>query len=257
MSEPAVVAAGPVSTDADPSAEELSRTLGIDAVRALRLVVAGFRTPAQVRDAPPNALADLGFEPAEIEQLRSTVEATSPTPPPVADVAPVGRQAVDGDRIVGRWLESVRKVDRPKRRHLTLPAKDSTDVLKKWVEGDDRAMENWIQASETNRAVRPNLVAPAVIAPAAPTPAQEGLPGPTATESPVAAPAPPGLLPAQLVEREETVVHWLTDLLDRVKSDQFDPHSLLQESQELQRLLFEERAKRKQLEDQIEHVKRG
>lgn len=70
-------------------------------------------------------------------------------------------------------------------------------------------------------------------------------------------PAPAAPIPSQVLEREQTVVRWLTDLLDRVKSDQFDPQSLLQEVQELNRSLYEERAKRKQLEDEVEHVKRG
>ncbi|MFI5419152.1 MAG: ATPase domain-containing protein, partial [Candidatus Lutacidiplasmatales archaeon] len=74
--------------------------------------------------------------------------------------------------------------------------------------------------------------------------------------SPVAA-APAPVLPADLVEREQTVVRWLTDLLDRMKSDRFDPSAVLQELQEINRQLFEERAKRKQLEDEVEHVKRG
>ena len=60
-----------------------------------------------------------------------------------------------------------------------------------------------------------------------------------------------------MLEREETVVRWLTGLLDRVKSDQFDPSTLIQESQDLHRQLFDERGRRKQLEDEIEHVKRG
>ncbi|MCI4339675.1 MAG: hypothetical protein L3K06_03485 [Thermoplasmata archaeon] len=258
MSEPAVEAAGTASNHADPSVEELSRALGMDPGRAQILVAAGFRTVAQLREATPTALADAGLEPAEIERVRSSLEAHALAPPPGADGAPSGHPAVDGDRIVGRWLETVRKSERPKRRHLNLPAKDSTDVLKKWVDGDDRAMENWIQASDANRTGRPtSTITSSVIPPAAPTPAEEGAPAPAPSEAPMAPPAPAGLIPSQLVEREETVVRWLTDLLDRVKSDQFDPHSLLQETQELQRTLFEERAKRKQLEDQIEHVKRG
>jgi KaiC/GvpD/RAD55 family RecA-like ATPase len=259
MNEPASVAAGTASADVDPSVEELSHVLGIDPLRAQRLVSSGLRTPAQVRDAPVNALVEAGFEPDEIERIRATLEAGRVEPPAIVPEAlPGARPAVDGDRIVGRWLESVRKADRPKRRHLTLPAKDSADVLRKWVEGDDRAMENWIQASDAGRAVRPTAPVSTVIPPAPPGPSEEGgLPAPAPSETPAPAPAPPGLLPSQLVEREETVVHWLTDLLDRVKSDHFDPQSLLQESQDLQRVLFEERAKRKQLEDQIEHVKRG
>ena len=258
MSEPAVEAAGTASQHADPSVEDLSRALGIDPARAQILVAAGFRTVAQLREATPTALAEAGLEPSEIERVRSSLEARSLAPPAGGEGAPKGRPAVDGDKIVGRWLETVRKSERPKRRHLNLPAKDSTDVLKKWVDGDDRAMENWIQASDAGRASRVAPSVPsAVIPPVAPTPAQEGAPTPAATEAPTGPPAPAGLIPSQLVEREETVVRWLTDLLDRVKSDQFDPHSLLQETQELQRTLFEERAKRKQLEDQIEHVKRG
>ncbi len=46
-------------------------------------------------------------------------------------------------------------------------------------------------------------------------------------------------------------------LLDRVKSDQFDPATMIQEAQDLHRQLYDERTKRKQLEDEIEHVKRG
>ncbi len=42
-----------------------------------------------------------------------------------------------------------------------------------------------------------------------------------------------------------------------MKSDQFDPSTLIQESQDLHRQLFDERGRRKQLEDEIEHVKRG
>jgi KaiC/GvpD/RAD55 family RecA-like ATPase len=60
-----------------------------------------------------------------------------------------------------------------------------------------------------------------------------------------------------VLEREETVVRWLTGLLDRVKTDQFDPSTMIQEVQDLQRQLFDERTKRKQLEDEVEHVKRG
>src|SRR5208282_1432642 len=81
------------------------------------------------------------------------------------------------------------------------------------------------------------------------------------TPGPAEGPAPPTsaetAATAPVLAREETVVRWLTGLLDRVKSDQFDPSSMIQEAQDLQRQLFDERAKRKQLEDEVEHVKRG
>jgi KaiC/GvpD/RAD55 family RecA-like ATPase len=62
---------------------------------------------------------------------------------------------------------------------------------------------------------------------------------------------------APVLEREETVVRWLMGLLDRVKSDQFDPSTMIQETQDLHRQLYDERTKRKTLEEEVEHVKRG
>jgi KaiC/GvpD/RAD55 family RecA-like ATPase len=121
--------------------------------------------------------------------------------------------------------------------------KESTDVLRKWVDGDDRAMEEWIRSSEADR--------PVPATPLVPVPA----PGPSEGAAP---PAPvESAAGASVVEREETVVRWLTGLLDRVKTDQFDPSTMIQEVQDLQRQLFDERTKRKQLEDEVEHVKRG
>ncbi len=232
--------------------EELARALGIGPSSAQLLVAAGYRTPEQVRALSDADLRLAGVDPGEIGHIRAGVEAQAPEPPAAPPPEPpvVARQSVSGEKIVERWLDSVKRTERPKRRRVPLPAKDSTDVLKKWVEGDDRAMEAWIQSSES---VRPPP------APVPPSPAPDAgtsvVPSQETGEAP-APPAPSGISPL-LQEREETVVRWLTDLLDRVKSDQFDPHSLVREVQELQRQLFEERAKRKQLEDDMEHVKRG
>src|SRR5579863_8179375 len=175
--------------------------------------------------------------------------AASPAHGPVG--APVS--GPEGGRSVERWVESVRKAERPRRRAAPTPAKDSAEVLRKWVDGDDRAMEAWIQASESERPPPP--AAPL------PTPPETAVPSPSGgpeSGAPVAGTPPaPGAVPAVLLEREQTVVRWLTDLLDRVKSDQFDPSSILQETQELHRQLYDERAKRKQLDEELEHVKRG
>ena len=260
MSEPAELAAQAAPGAPDSAVDELTRTLGISEGAARALVTAGHTSVDQVRRLPAAALLELGVDARDVERLRTMAEAQSAEPPAAAAAPPVARPAVDGDKIVSRWLDTVRKSERPKRRHIAIPAKDSTDVLRKWVDGDDRAMEAWIQASET---LRPAPAAPTLpptpavpTGPAAPTraPTDEGETITPAAEAPT--PIAPPLSP-QFLEREETVVRWLTGLLDRVKSDTFDPHSLLQEVQDLQRQLFEERARRKQLEDEVEHVKRG
>ncbi len=161
--------------------------------------------------------------------------------------------APSGERIVEKWMASVNKADRPKRVKITTPTKGSADVLRKWVDGDDSVMESWIQSSEP---------APSPTGTPSTTPEDAGLPS-TRPETPtVSTPlatdrsgAPPS--PAAIGEREATLVRWLTDLLDRVKSDQFEPHSLVQELQDIQRQLYDERQKRKQMEEELEHVKRG
>ncbi|MCI4335741.1 MAG: hypothetical protein L3K17_00880 [Thermoplasmata archaeon] len=245
MSEPAARAAEAGGTPPPESAvDELARQLGVAPATAQQLYAAGYATPAEVRALADETLRGIGLAPEEIQRVRVAAEAQAASPTSSSD-ATASRPRVSGEKIVERWMDTVRKAERPKRRTVTIGAKDSTDVLRKWVDGDDRAMEQWIHASEVARPVVP----PAPVEPVA-TPA-------VVPTEPASAPAAPATLPAQVLEREETVVRWLTDLLDRVKSDQFDPHSLLQEVQDLQRQLFEERAKRKQLDDEVEHVKRG
>ncbi|HLM69891.1 MAG TPA: ATPase domain-containing protein [Thermoplasmata archaeon] len=212
--------------------EELARSLGVSIETAERLVKAGHSSAGAARELSSEALAELGIPPEEAERLHV----------PLAE--PEHRSAsLDSDQIVERWAGTVRRTDRTRRRRASAAPKESADVLRKWVDGDDRAMEDWIRSSEGARPV------PEVTLTPAPSPRpSEGPAPPSAAE--VAATAP-------VLEREETVVRWLTGLLDRVKTDQFDPSTMIQEVQDLQRTLFDERSKRKQLEDEVEHVKRG
>lgn len=222
----------PVAPSATSPTEELARSLGVSVDTAERLVKAGHTTATAARELPTETLVGLGISAEEAQLLHAASRSNEG-----------GAGAVDSDRIVERWAGTVRRTDRGRRRKTAVAQKESTDVLKKWVDGDDRAMEDWIRSSEGDRPV-PEI-------PLVPVPAPRPAEGPTPpTPAEVAATAP-------VLEREETVVRWLTGLLDRVKTDQFDPSTMIQEVQDLQRTLFDERAKRKQLEDEVEHVKRG
>ena len=210
-------------------ASALAAALGVPSAVAESLVRAGHTTPAAVAALSDAQLIDAGVPAADLERLRAAARGPS----------------ADSQRIVEKWVGTLRRPDRERRRRVAPPPKESTDVLRRWVGGDDRAMENWIHEAEERR--------PA--APAAP-------PAPSEPSVPATPPAPPTPAPADaavapVLEREETVVRWLTGLLDRVKSDQFDPAAFIQETQELHRQLFDERSRRKQLEDEVEHVKRG
>ncbi len=221
--------AASAATPAPPPARELARTLGVSLDGARLLLEAGFASPEELRGLGPEELERIGLSDAD----REAVVRGTPRAAPGTDAAP----SKNPEEIVERWVGSVTRTERARRPKVAPSGKASADVLRRWVEGDDRVMEDWIRASET--------------APPGPRPGAGPAPGPV-----LGPPAESGTSPS-IVEREETVVRWLTGLLDRVKSEQFDPTSMIQEVQELQRQLFDERARRKQLEDQIEHVKRG
>jgi KaiC/GvpD/RAD55 family RecA-like ATPase len=222
------------STESVPAAsppagpdQDLARSLGLRLETARRLVEAGYSTPAAVRALSAEELERFG---ADAQERTAVLD---------PNAAPPRGESPDNDQLLERWAGIVSHTDRPRRRRVSVAPKDSADVLRKWVEGDDRAMEDWIQASETPGGV-----------PTAPTRVSVSDAGDRRGG------ADPGVTPAVL-EREETVVRWLTGLLDRVKTDQFDPAAMIQEVQDLQRQLYDERTRRKTLEDQVEHVKRG
>ena len=221
-----------------PTTAGLARALGVSDEVARRLVDAGYSRPEAVRDLPDDELARLGLD----ERQRAAVHG-EPIAPASAEAPAGAASGSDSERFVEKWVGTVQRADRGRRRRVTTGATDSAEVLKKWVEGDDRAMEEWIRSSDGDR--------PAPVAPSAPSAV------PREPDAGARPHAPESPSPGGVGEREETVVRWLTGLLDRMKSDQFDPSSLIQEGQELQRQLYDERAKRKQLEDQVEHVKRG
>ncbi|MFY9717990.1 MAG: ATPase domain-containing protein [Thermoplasmata archaeon] len=222
------------STESVPAApppaspdQDLARSLGLRLETARRLVEAGYSTSEAVRALSAEELERFGAD----AQERTAVLEPGAAPPAAA--------SADNDQLLERWAGIVSHTDRPRRRRVSIAPKDSADVLRKWVDGDDRAMEDWIQASEAPGG-----------APASPTRVS------TTDVGDRRAGADGALTPAVL-EREETVVRWLTGLLDRVKTDQFDPAAMIQEVQDLQRQLYDERTRRKTLEDQVEHVKRG
>jgi KaiC/GvpD/RAD55 family RecA-like ATPase len=213
-------------------ADALARALAIDVGVARALLGAGLSTPEQVRSAPDASLLDAGLAPEEVARIHAEPH------------APAG--AEDGTTM-DKWMRSSRRVDKGRRKLRSTPG-GSTEVMKRWIGGDDRALESWIKQSDENS---PTL------SPAPPQP--EMAEGEELASTP-AIPAAMGgteALPAKLLEREETVVRWLTDLLDRVKNESFDPSSLLQEFQEAQRELFDERERRRVTEEELEHVKRG
>jgi hypothetical protein len=144
-----------VATAPPPSsAAELARALGVSPEVAERLWKAGLTSVEAVRDASSTALEQAGLAPEEVARVHSSGTSPAERPAPGA--------VADSERIVERWVGTVRRPERAKRRRVTVTPKESTSVLRKWVDGDDRAMEDWIRSSEP--------VAPGPTPPEAPTP---------------------------------------------------------------------------------------
>ena len=217
----------PSGASRTPEAAEFAKALGVGTDTAETLIQAGYTSVAAVRELSETALELLGVATSDVERIRRP-----------APAAPTVDRTVENDQIVQKWVGTVKRSERPRRLKVQVPTKASSDTLRKWVDGDDSAMEEWIQSSEP---IRPTS-----------TPSMESL---GLEEARPTRPAEPATAPAS--EREETVVRWLMGLLDRVKTDQFAPATMIQEAQDLHRQLYDERTKRKQLEDEIEHVKRG
>src|SRR5208282_5462106 len=130
-------------------ADDLARALGLSRGTAQRLVDAGYASAPAVRELSTETLDRLGVTAEE----RDAIRRSSPTPDVAAALAAPAAAPVNADQIVER-------ADRGRKRRLPTAAKGSTDVLRKWVDGDDRAMEDWIRSSDTER--------PAPVAPAPP-----------------------------------------------------------------------------------------
>ena len=170
METPAEATAEPSAPPEGTEAEALARALALEAGPARALVAAGLGTPEAVRAASDDALHAAGLSDEAIAHLR--------TPPP--------RRRRGGARPLGRGGE-VDAVGAPRRPLAARPApppsatKGSTDVLRKWVDGDDRALQSWI----SSQGLRPAPGAP--VLPGIPAPAEPRAAGP-APPAPAAGP---------------------------------------------------------------------
>ncbi|HEV2429613.1 MAG TPA: hypothetical protein VGV64_07210, partial [Thermoplasmata archaeon] len=277
MNAPADSAPGPEPAADGLAASRLALRFGLSEAAAKRLSEAGFSSIERVRAMSPEELREAGLNEEEAERVRSS------GPEPAAARPSAAAAGADDDRMTERLLSSLKPRERGRVRRSRVSAKASAEILRKWVDGDDQAMEAWIR-SPASLPPPAGPAPPEGSEPGRPDAALEGsailgieptLPGPSAGPASPAAPAAPrpvsaerptgplsgGAAPApevrHLAEREATLVHWLSELLERVKSEQFDPGALLTELQDLHRDLFDERTRRAELEEEIEQVKRG
>jgi KaiC/GvpD/RAD55 family RecA-like ATPase len=222
-----------------PSAEALARQLGLDPALARKLADAGLLDPSSLRTVPREALLRAGLSPEEADQVLHAIGRDGP-----------GGTTAQDDLLAEQLMRSVRRPGAKRRRAVPV-ARDSSEVLRRWVGGDDTAMDSWMRSATVGPLLRPETSEGAPPAAAAATAAPTLPPGPAPTRGAVSETA------EQLVERERAVLAWLSELLDRAKSDRFDPPTVLEELRSAHRELVAERARRAQVEAEAEQVKRG
>jgi KaiC/GvpD/RAD55 family RecA-like ATPase len=290
MQEPGEVSGAQPEPPPEADPEALAQALGISSEGGRALVSAGLTTVAQAQASSEEELATAGLTAEDRQRIHPPAAAppgeapappgpaaapepapaiepaatpgTHPSAPPPEGTEPGAAASPaaapdERSRIVDKWRQTLRHGPRVRARPGTA-APGSEDVLRKWVTGDDHALEDWIQAGERPRSEPPVVPAPGTAPEPAPAPVTHApSPVPPIGEGPAPPAVAPPAPPAHLVAREETLIQWLTDLLDRVKTDQFDPSAILREAQDLQRNLHDERERRQKAEEELEHVKRG
>ena len=125
-----------VASVAEPAAAragELAQALGITVEAARRLIDAGHDSPEAARALSADELEQLGLGAIDRETILR--------PAATAGATPTSGPSVNTGQIVERWVGSVSRTERTRRPKLAPSGKASTDVLRRWVDGDDRAME--------------------------------------------------------------------------------------------------------------------
>ena len=246
MAEAAARTAGPASEKGPVSRDSVlalfERELKVSPEEGARLYEAGLHTVSEVRSAPVDRLRALGLGDATVVRL------TQGAP-----------RAQGGDELLEKWLQHRASRSEPsqssRKRVVPLPRgarSDSTDLVKKWMSGEG-GVDTLMKGPEGGAGAASPGSPPPPPPPAAPPPSL-GEPPPSLPDLGARAASAQA---QEIQEREETVLRWLTELLEKVRRENFDPGLLLQEARDLSRQVHEERARRRQLEEDLEHVKKG
>jgi KaiC/GvpD/RAD55 family RecA-like ATPase len=261
----------------EEAVSQLVKKLGVSSEQAEKLFKAGLRTPDLARTASPEMLKGLGFTNEEVK----SVTAGAPTATSSPDV------------MLEKWLENRAKTSRKKERHNRArppPSSDAGDVLKKWLAGDDAALDTWLKPKEVKPVVptpppeEPAAVQPVPAEPVAQPPeVKEGeKPAPPPEPSPkpetpavtapqeaitpeaiaaVEAPTPsvpvetPGTPEDQ--KSEEVMLAWINEMASRIQGGKADATSFAREGNVFATQLQKERKLRRELEEEVAHVKKG
>ncbi len=200
--------------------EELMSVPGIGDAKAHVLYKAGYRTVNDLQQANPNELA--GVKGIGDKLAAKIIEGAQSVSKP-KDEELANWLSGEGDGL-SSWL-SGREGEAKQTAESASPEPIHDDVLAKWLSGTEDGLDSWLTETPTGRADQKAVAHP-----------QEIL-----------------KREAELIELRES----MRDLLKRYEGEGFDPGAVVEELAKARAEVEAEKTRRKQLEEELENVKRG
>ncbi|MGB9636118.1 MAG: DUF7504 family protein [Thermoplasmata archaeon] len=237
-------------------------TFGINRMKAELLVENGFDTLDELKEALPDELVAIGLTKTEAKHIVDKLSGTTaqPAPQPIENTpapAQTSPPQKDDDVLLEKWLsgESEEAVFgapkkeagpvQPKEKKIEKENVVKVESLKKWLEGDESALGEWLEEEKASAAVAEKISAHGLDAVGVQLAEKEKLL--TQKEEELAKAR------AELESMREIMAKYM----ERVRTGAFDPMKLIEETAVMSKQLQEEVKKRRQMEEELEHVKKG
>ncbi|MEM4292649.1 MAG: ATPase domain-containing protein [Thermoplasmata archaeon] len=231
---------------------------GIPRMKAELLVENGFDTIEELRDALEDEIVAAGLTKEEAARIKAKLSAPA-VPEETKSFEPRGTvEVVEGpksDEALEKWLsgESETRVfgeEKKEKKQLlpSVPDKESTkkvESLKKWLEGDENALGEWLEDERASVAVAEKISVHGLDTVGAQLAEKEKLLNQKEEEI------------AKMRSELESMKEIMAKYMERVRTGAFDPMKLIEETAVMSKQLQEEVKKRKQMEEELEHVKKG
>ncbi|MCX8173833.1 MAG: zinc-ribbon domain-containing protein [Thermoplasmata archaeon] len=235
--------------------------LGLPRMKAELLVENGFDTVDELKDALEDELVATGLtkEEAAAVKRKLSEKTEEPETKTTAQSKTAETREIAGatksDDALEKWLtgESETKVfgEVGKEKKSALPSiseKENVkkvESLKKWLEGDETALGEWLEEEKAAVAVAEKISTHGLDAVGVQLAEKEKLLSQKEEEI------------AKMKAEIESMKEIMGKYMDRVRSGAFDPMKLIEETAVMSKQLQEEVKKRKQMEEELDHVKKG
>ena len=238
---------------------------GITRMKAELLIDNGFDTLEEIKNALLDELVSIGLTKEEAKRIQDKVSGAESADTKAVEQNPSEAQAPNvpksqkEDAMLEQWLSGEREdvvFSGPKTQpaeKIQIPTKPKqskenvrdVESLKKWLDGDESALSAWLEEEKATASVAQKISDHGLDAVGTQLAEKEKLL--TQKEEELARTR------AELESMKEIMAKYM----DRVRTGAFDPMKLIEDTAVMNKQLQEEVKKRKQMEEELEHVKKG